>query len=65
MHAFWAHEKIREKYEQFLESAHVEGKKKSIIVGLLELFLPFLDCSLSYYSRDMSHNLVLTRERTC
>ena len=31
----------------------------------LKLFLPFSDCSLSYYSRDRSHNLMLPREREC
>ena len=35
VHAFWAQEKMVQKYDEFLEAAHKEGKKKSPNYGIL------------------------------
>lgn len=35
IHAFWAHRKMANKYDELLQEAHVEGKKKSPIYGVL------------------------------
>lgn len=35
VHAFWAHEKMVNKYDEYLEAAHQQGKKKSPLYGIL------------------------------
>lgn len=52
MHAFWAHEKIISKYEQFLQSARKEGMKKSWIYAVLfstQYFCVFSGIALAYW----------------
>ena len=52
VHAFWAHEKVTEKYEQFLESAHIQGKKKSPIYAVLfsiQYFCVYSGIALAYW----------------
>ena len=52
VHAFWALDQITEKYEQFLQSAHVEGKKKSPIYAVLfsvQYFCIYAGIALAYW----------------
>jgi len=52
VHAFWAHEKIMEKYEHFLETAHMEGKQKSLIYAVLfstQYFCVYCGIALAYW----------------
>lgn len=52
VHAFWAHEKIIEKYEYFLKKAHTEGKKKSLIYAVLfstQYFCVYCGIALAYW----------------
>ena len=52
VHAFWAHDKVIQKYEQCLESAHAEAKKKSPIYAVLfstEYFCVYSGISLAYW----------------
>ncbi len=52
VHAFWAHEKIMAKYEHFLQSAHMEGKKKSLIYAVLfstQYFCVYCGIALAYW----------------
>ena len=35
VHAFWAHDKMVQKYDEYLGAAHKVGKKKSPIYGVL------------------------------
>lgn len=52
IHAFWAQSKMVEKYDSLLQKAHEEGKKKSILYGVLfstEYFLVFSGVALSFW----------------
>lgn len=52
VHAFWAHERIMSKYEHFLETARMEGKKKSWIYAVLfstQYFCVYCGIALAYW----------------
>jgi ATP-binding cassette subfamily B (MDR/TAP) protein 1 len=52
IHAFGAHQKIVDKYETYLQRAHKEGNKKSIIYGVLfsgQTFLVMAGTSLAFW----------------
>ena len=52
VHAFWAHDKVIQKYEQCLESAHAEGRKKSPIYAVMfstEYFCVYSGIALAYW----------------
>ena len=52
VHAFWAHPKIKERYDRFLQMAHTEGNKKSPIYAVLfstEYFCLFSGVALAYW----------------
>ena len=52
VHAFWAQDKITAKYEQYLENAHTEGKKKSLIYAVVfstQYFCVYCGIALSYW----------------
>jgi ATP-binding cassette subfamily B (MDR/TAP) protein 1 len=52
IHAFGAQAKITRKYDEFLQVAHEEGKKKSVVFGVLfssEIFLALSSTSLSFW----------------
>jgi ATP-binding cassette subfamily B (MDR/TAP) protein 1 len=52
IHAFWAQGKMVEKYDNLLQQAHTEGKKKSILYGILfsaEYFFVFSGVALSFW----------------
>ena len=52
VHAFWAHDKITAKYDQFLENAHTEGKKKTLFYALLfstQYFFVYCGLALAYW----------------
>lgn len=52
VHAFWAHFKIMDKYEEYLSSAHQEAKKKSLLYAVLfstENFCVFSGVALAYW----------------
>ncbi|KAF2717520.1 putative ABC transporter [Polychaeton citri CBS 116435] len=52
VHAFWAHHKIVERYDESLEAAHQVGKKKSPIYGVLfstEYFLVLSGTALAFW----------------
>lgn len=52
VHAFWAQEKLTEKYNVYLEEAFQEGKKKSPIYGILfstEWFLVLSGTALAFW----------------
>jgi len=52
VHAFWAQEKILDKYETYLEEAHRIGKKKSPVYGILfstEWFLVLAGTALAFW----------------
>lgn len=52
VHAFWAHNRIITKYEDFLQAAHTEGKKKSLIYAVLfstQYFCIYCAIALAYW----------------
>ena len=52
IHAFGAHQKIVDKYETYLQRAHTEGNKKSVIYGVLfsgQTFLVMAGTSLAFW----------------
>lgn len=52
VHAFWAHSKIIDKYEDYLVRAHQEGKKESLLFAILfstENFCVFSGVALAYW----------------
>ena len=52
VHAFWAQEKISGKYDEFLQTAHEEARKKSAIYGVLfstEYFLVLSGTALAFW----------------
>lgn len=52
VHAFWAYDKVIQKYEECLETAHAEAKKKSPIYAVLfstEYFCVYSGISLAYW----------------
>ena len=52
VHAFWAHSKIMDKYEEYLVGAHREGKKKSMLFAILfstQNFCAFSGVALAYW----------------
>ncbi|KFY26995.1 hypothetical protein V493_03749 [Pseudogymnoascus sp. VKM F-4281 (FW-2241)] len=52
IHAFWAQEKMAEKYETFLQKAHIEGSKKSANYGIMfsvEYFCVYAGTALAFW----------------
>lgn len=52
IHAFWAQSKLIAKYDNYLNDAHTEGKKKSVLYGILfstEYFCVFSGIALSFW----------------
>ena len=52
VHAFWAHSKIMDKYEEYLVRAHREGEKKSLLYAVVfstENFCVFSGVALAYW----------------
>lgn len=52
IHAFWAQEKMTEKYETFLQKAHIEGSKKSANYGIMfsvEYFCVYAGTALAFW----------------
>ncbi len=52
VHAFWAQSKMIEKYDKYLKDAHTEGKKKSILYGILfstEYFCVYSGIALAFW----------------
>lgn len=52
VHAFWAQSKMINKYDRYLKDAHTEGKKKSILYGVLfstEYFCVFSGIALAFW----------------
>ncbi|WPG98770.1 Hypothetical protein R9X50_00156600 [Acrodontium crateriforme] len=52
VHAFWAHDKLINKYDDYLVAAHAVGKKKSPVYGVMfstEFFLSYCGTALAFW----------------
>lgn len=52
VHAFWAHRRIVDKYNEKLQAAHTIGNKKSLVYGILfstEYFFVFSGVALAFW----------------